>query len=224
MKIWHISDTHGFHNQLIIPDGIDLVVHTGDSTNYYDERNEQEFIDFLEWYASIDIPNKIYVAGNHDGTIYKREKWCKSLFKENNIVYLHDELVTINDVNIYGSPWSPTFGNWYFMQRRDTLNRRWDLIPDETDILLCHTMPMGVLDLTVDFSHFIKQVGCSALFKRTQKLPNLKLFCGGHIHNNKNIINFGLRTIDDVTYSNGSAVKDGRFELGIVNNGTILEI
>ena len=36
MKILHISDTHGFHNLLTIPKDIDMVIHSGDSTNYKD--------------------------------------------------------------------------------------------------------------------------------------------------------------------------------------------
>ena len=33
MKIWHISDTHTFHNLLEIPENIDMVIHSGDATN-----------------------------------------------------------------------------------------------------------------------------------------------------------------------------------------------
>ena len=36
MKTWAISDTHRQHRFLNIPDNIDLIIHAGDSTNYYD--------------------------------------------------------------------------------------------------------------------------------------------------------------------------------------------
>ena len=36
MKIWHISDTHGNHGQLQVPPDIDVVVHSGDATNWKD--------------------------------------------------------------------------------------------------------------------------------------------------------------------------------------------
>ena len=35
MKIWTISDIHRQHNFLKIPENIDVVIHAGDSTNYY---------------------------------------------------------------------------------------------------------------------------------------------------------------------------------------------
>lgn len=35
MNIWHISDTHCRHKELIVPDleKIDLIIHTGDASN-----------------------------------------------------------------------------------------------------------------------------------------------------------------------------------------------
>ena len=29
IKLWHISDTHGYHDLLIVPKGIDWVIHSG---------------------------------------------------------------------------------------------------------------------------------------------------------------------------------------------------
>ena len=34
MKIWLISDTHGKHEELIIPDHIDMVISAGDGGTY----------------------------------------------------------------------------------------------------------------------------------------------------------------------------------------------
>lgn len=60
MRIWHISDTHGYHNLLSIPKDVDTVIHSGDASNYRDIiRNEIEMYNFIQWYSGIDIPNKI---------------------------------------------------------------------------------------------------------------------------------------------------------------------
>jgi len=32
-RIWCISDTHMFHEQLVIPENIDMVIHAGDISN-----------------------------------------------------------------------------------------------------------------------------------------------------------------------------------------------
>lgn len=42
MKIWHISDTHGHEHLIQVPKNIDLVIFSGDESNYYDVwKNEQ---------------------------------------------------------------------------------------------------------------------------------------------------------------------------------------
>lgn len=67
MKILFISDTHGMHNQLIIPEGVDMIIHAGDVANYKDPgRNTNEVLDFIEWYEKIEIKHKIWIAGNHE--------------------------------------------------------------------------------------------------------------------------------------------------------------
>ena len=72
MKILHISDTHGFHNLLTIPKDIDMVIHSGDSTNYKDlYKNEVELQDFIYWYSRVKVKYKILIAGNHDITLEK---------------------------------------------------------------------------------------------------------------------------------------------------------
>ena len=50
MKIWHISDTHDYHDLLKIPDGIDMVIHSGDCSNprdpYKSKFKKYDFSDF----------------------------------------------------------------------------------------------------------------------------------------------------------------------------------
>ena len=70
MKIWHISDTHGYHDLLEIPEGIDMVIHSGDCSNPRDPyNNEPEVRGFIDWFSSLDIKYKVYVAGNHDTSL-----------------------------------------------------------------------------------------------------------------------------------------------------------
>ena len=72
MKIWHISDTHSLHGQLDVPEGIDIVVHSGDATNWKDPyRNESELRAFIDWFAALPVRNKIFVPGNHDIPLYR---------------------------------------------------------------------------------------------------------------------------------------------------------
>ena len=225
MKIWHIGDTHTYHNLLEIPENIDLVIFSGDCSNPRDPyNNEPEIRDFLNWFASLDIQYKVFVAGNHDSSI---EKGLINMgqFNSLNIIYLENDFVTIEGLKIWGSPFTPTFGNWCFMKDRSNLDKVWQHIPEDTDILIVHGPPKGILDLSYDRERVLESCGCSALKKRVLNLPNLKLMCFGHIHNNNNIINAGTLqlTMQDTIFSNGSVLTDGRFGR-LSSNGNIFEL
>ena len=92
MKIWHISDTHTYHDLLRIPEGVDMVIHSGDCSNPRDPyNNEPEVREFIDWYKELPIKNKIYVPGNHDTSIEKKLV-IKKDFTDAGIVYLEDIL------------------------------------------------------------------------------------------------------------------------------------
>lgn len=63
MIILHISDTHGKHHQLKDLPPADIIIHSGDGTE--DGENE-EMLEFLNWFFALDYKYKIFVAGNHD--------------------------------------------------------------------------------------------------------------------------------------------------------------
>lgn len=227
MKIIHISDTHSFHRMypMIIFEGVDLVIHSGDCSNYMDPyKNKEEVLDFIEWYKTVPVTNKIYVAGNHDTSIEKR-LITKSDFTDNGIIYLENEGIEVNGLKIWGSPHTPRFGDWAFMKARDKLNRVWEGIPDDTDVLVVHGPPKGILDLSYDRYHNLEMCGCSALRKRVEKM-NLKLMCFGHIHDGEGVSNQGWAKIGgkETIYSNAACVYDGKFDRGLTSYGNEFEI
>jgi Icc-related predicted phosphoesterase len=81
-----------------------------------------------------------------------------------------------------------------------------------------------MLDLSYDRANNLENCGDRSLWNKIQIVkPKLMLF--GHIHDNKDIINAGTRTIRglDTIFSNGSVVTDGKFGR-LSSNGNILEI
>ena len=53
MKIFAISDTHGRHEQVQIPEGTDMIIHAGDFSNVKSPAlNHNEVNLFLIWLAS----------------------------------------------------------------------------------------------------------------------------------------------------------------------------
>jgi Icc-related predicted phosphoesterase len=225
MKIWHISDTHTYHKLLEIPKDIDMVIHSGDCSNPRDPYiNEPELRNFIDWFSSLDIKHKIYVAGNHDTSIEKGLVTKKD-FHEKGIIYLENETISIEGFNIFGSPHTPMFGNWAFMKARHKLERIWSkAIAENTDVVICHGPPRGVLDLSYDRYNVLESCGDKSLMNRINEVqPKLVLF--GHIHNNKGIENTGTRTLYglDTIFSNGSVVTDGKFGF-LSSNGNIIDL
>ncbi len=216
MNIYHFSDTHTYHNLLKQPNEfIDIAIFSGDCSNHRDPyNNEVEVRGFIDWYKSnnsIQARYKIFVAGNHDTSIEKG-LLKKQDFTDVNIIYLENEEIDIEGVKIWGSPLSPNFGNWSFMRDRGKLNKYWQHIPEDTDILITHTPPKGILDLSYNRENILETCGCSSLMKQCLKIkPKLHLF--GHIHNNKDLINAGQLKLSNypTIFSNGSVVTDRKF-------------
>lgn len=225
MRIYHISDTHCQHSLLNVPKDIDIIIHSGDESNSRSPYiNYKECMDFLEWYGSLNIKYKVFIAGNHSTAIEKRLV-SKETIESFGITYLENESVTIDGLKIWGSPHTPQFCNWAFMKARDKLHDVWQAIPDDTDVVVVHGPPKGILDLSYNRENILEHCGCKALFKRTTSLPNLKAVLSGHIHNCQDIINAGTRVLagSNTIYSNGSVVTDGKFGT-LSSNGNILEL
>lgn len=224
MKIFHFSDTHSFHKDITIPE-CDVVVFSGDESNSADVYvNEPEFYDFLDWYGAIKHPHKLMIAGNHSTYIYKNERIVREVCKEKGIIYLNKNAVVIDGINFWGDPMTPTFGNWSFMCKRESIYKHWDLIPENTDVLITHGPPKGILDLSFNRKHELEMCGDGALGKKIKTLPFLRAACFGHIHDGQDVRNSGVLLRDKVLYSNGSCVYDGKFDWGAVNFGNMLEI
>lgn len=225
MKILHISDTHGYHGLLNIPNDIDMIIHSGDISN---SRNpvlsNNECLDAIEWLGSLNLP-VILVAGNHDIAL-ERGMITKQQMAEKGITYLCNEGITINGVSFWGSPFTPSFGEgWAFNRKRDKLHDLWATIPEGTDIVITHGPPKGILDHSYNqIGNVYERCGCAALLKRMLKIePKYCLF--GHIHNCEDIINAGTTKLSvySTIYSNGSVVTDGKFGK-LSSHGNILTI
>lgn len=172
MKLVCISDTHNQHNLLSIPDG-DVLIHAGDATNL---GTFQEINKFNQWLGTLPHKHKLYAAGNHDRLFESDYHTAKSLIT--NAIYLQDDEIVIDGIKFYGSPHTPWFHNWAFnIQRGEDIRVKWDRIPDDTDVLITHGPPYGILDKEGD-----EHLGCEELLTRVNQLAKLKAHVFGHIH------------------------------------------
>lgn len=178
MKIISVSDSHGKHERLTIPP-CDLFIHAGDFT-HCEPAQVSDILHFNAWLGKIPARQKIVIAGNHDRLfegMYAR--YAQSIIT--NAIYLRDSGTIISDEkgkdwSVWGSPYTPYYRNWSFNVQGEGIKRHWDMIPENTDILVTHGPPRGILDKARG-----EHLGCPYLWDRVVQLkPKLHVF--GHIH------------------------------------------
>jgi len=190
MRIVCISDTHEQHRDIKVPDG-DILIHAGDIAYSY---NPLITHDFIEWFECQPHRDKFFVAGNHDFYLEKHELI--------NHTYLNNTWTVAGKIKIFGSPITPTFGNWAFMKNRgNEIKKVWDRIPIDTDIIITHGPPSKILDLTPP-QYGSTHVGCWDLREAIFKIkPKLHVF--GHIHDG-----YGKTVVNGITFVNASICNE----------------
>lgn len=176
----HLSDTHGAHRRLGELPEADVVVHSGDFTM---SGSEAEAVDFLNWFCDLPHSHMIFICGNHDTCFYGAN--IDGL--DSNVHYLCNSSVEIDGVKFYGVP--------MFLADcvSEQQNRNYAAIPDDTDVLVTHTPPYGILDFD-DNIHY----GSEELLQRVAAVaPRLHLF--GYIHRQRGITGNGI-----MRFSNGA--------------------
>lgn len=190
MDVTFISDTHGLHQELKIESGT-LLIHAGDITEY---GTEEEVMDFLLWFSRQRYTYKIFIAGNHDLFLEECSVAKRKKIMTPDIIYLQNSGVKIEGVKIWGSPVTPYFLGMAFNARAGKeIKKVWNKIPDETDILVTHGPPKGILD---------NGFGCEALLQRVNEIKPA-CHCFGHIHGWNNIEKYG-----QVTFINAAMVNE----------------
>lgn len=200
LKIDCISDTHGKHKKIALPGG-DILIHAGDVSG---RGHSGEILPFLDWYAEQDYSHIILIPGNHDFGFEKEpERYVKEC-ADRNITLLNDSGCIVEGIKIHGSPVQPWFYDWAFNRQRGAdIKRHWDLIPEDTEILVTHGPPYGILD-DANGRGYVNHVGCEELYKKVVQ-TKVKLHIFGHIHEGA-----GYKYLDGKTYVNASSL-DGMY-------------
>ena len=198
-----ISDTHTKHLEIdsqlkqIYNDHPDsILVHSGD-ISYRGRKWEVE--EFAQWYSSLPFKNKIMIAGNHDFLFEESPAVADEILEKEGpgIIYLNDSGVELEGLKFWGSPVTPWFHNWAFNRIDDKIKEHWDLIPNDTNVLITHGPPY----LTLDATKSGLRVGCPRLSNKIKDLTDLKVHVFGHIHEAS-----GIAEKEGVTYVNASTL------------------
>lgn len=198
MKIVIISDVHAKWQKLQIPE-CDVLISCGD----YSFRGEKHIVkNFHKWLNKQEAGHIISVQGNHETWVQQNWQEAKELAQKvcPAVHFIQHEPIEIEGVKFFGSAWTPWFYNWAWnAQRGPELQRLWSQIPDDTQILITHGPPAGMLDIVyqVDGMTPRERVGCHDLMDRIKQLKHLKMHCFGHIHCSAGEIEFmGVKYIN----------------------------
>jgi len=171
-----ISDLHGYKPLL---EGGDLLIIAGDLTA---RDTKSEYADFLKWLDPISFKYKkiILIAGNHDGLIKKYGTELLPGF----CTYLQDSGCDFQGLKIWGSPWTKSFSGMnphckaFTCDTDEDLEKKWELFPDDIDILITHSPPYGYFD------YVIRNHNCGSVSLRNHVMNRIKpkLHVFGHIH------------------------------------------
>jgi len=177
-----MSDTHGQHRKIPkewLPD-TDWILHTGDISSI---GTLDQVSDFLDWFSKVgNYSFRCFIAGNHDW-LYEKNSYVAKSMTPDNVIYLENSEVVMDGIKIFGVPQQIEFYNWAFNVPKEGMKKYWDAVPSDTNILLSHGAPFGVLDMTLEG----KNTGCEYLLKRLSELKQIKLEVHGHIHEARGI-------------------------------------
>ena len=188
MLILHLSDTHSKQHELRNLPPADIIIHSGDISF---AGSENEVMDFIEWFGALPYKYKIFIAGNHDDCLLGAN--IDGL--PENCFYLCNSSVTIESVKFYGVP--------MFMEdaMSGVYDRNIQKIPSDTDILITHQPPNGILDYSANINY-----GDRNLLEIVLKTkPKYHLF--GHIHGA-----YGIEKSEHTTFVN-AAILSENYEL-----------
>jgi len=181
MRLVALSDTHGYHKKLTVPDG-DILIYAGDFSM---RARLSDVVLFANWLNSLPHEHKIIIPGNHDVYCEGDTDWARKEFSPAH--YLLHSSVEVAGLRFFGSPYSSAIfepSKWAFdyPPNGSQSKRLWSQIPTGTDILVTHGPPKNILDrvLYADPGED-PNVGDHFLMWNVARIqPRLHIF--GHIH------------------------------------------
>lgn len=244
VKIVHISDTHGYkwHNNLVIPE-CDLLLHSGDIGGRTNLKELTEFLIWFEQqpakvkifcagnhdivldkqcYINMRKPEYInaYNSGDVTQQLIMKQAYedAMALIDKYEVKYLNCKEFIYEGLKIFGFPYTPSFhkyNGWAFNADRGAEMQKYQgRIPSDTDILITHGPPYGIMDeipeklLKPEDEGEYKR-GCHDMLNLIKKrLHSLQLVCFGHIHDQVGVRLINVSNTRKVLFSNGAVITN----------------
>ena len=170
-----ISDTHGRHEELVLPEG-DVLVHSGDFVRSHKYCTREAIEAFDAWLGKqVKYKARVVIAGNHETLMDRGTPVALQ-----NCVYLCHESAEVEGLRIFGSPFRPGRGWMYraeaFGRPVRELRKLWASLRAPVDVVITHGPPHGVMD-----DEPVGHIGDWQLLERVREAaPALHVF--GHCH------------------------------------------
>ena len=189
------SDIHGDTSgilEVVKSHNVDVLVIAGDiqPANIWVQPDDWFKRKFFPLMAKLPC-RVVSIPGNHDFWLASHYQTLNHIIPS-NFVCLVDQMITIDGINFWGTPWVPHIsGSWCFEAEEggdtmtDFLRRKFSLIPLCTDVLITHS-PMRLGDMDYSLQRDTERTcpfGSASLrdvLRERDRLPYLN-FCG-HIH------------------------------------------
>ncbi len=189
-RVTVISDTHWRHQDLELPAG-DILIHCGDMFNISSDKSQIRSID--AWFGKQRFAHRLCTGGNHDLELESETARHPQPFR--NAHFLKQELVEVRGLRIFGAPWVPDLPRHAFFKSGAALAEAWAQVPAGIDILVTHTPPKGILDMSSSNRSF----GCAALAREMGRIAP-RVHCFGHVH-----ASAGHRQIGETLFINAAS-------------------
>ncbi len=225
-----------------MPDG-DILLHTGDFTNDGTPQEVSDFNDWLglqrrrykhivvipgnhEYRYWLDLVSKQQIPAS---ALLAPDLFKSALTNATHV--LHHEEIVLEGIRIWGSPWEPWHASnhpengfspglkGYVWAARTAVEgpdcdaTRFDLIPDDIDIVMTHGPPRHILDC-IGHQNFY---GSSSILREALKRSRAKAHFFGHLHEQRGVywrhptIHEGRKFVGGVEYEIGPG-RSGPFE------------
>jgi hypothetical protein len=149
-----ISDTHGQHQGLTLPEG-DVLIHAGDFTRF---GLKQDAIDFNEWLGTLPFSHKLVVLGNHEALA----PWVsESRALLSNATFLCDSGVSLPLSASSAVPSLHVWGTAFYWPKEGFFQPPFAAIPAGVDVLISHG-PAA--------SHVDGGAGCKYLLEHIERI------------------------------------------------------
>ncbi len=159
------------------------------------DENPADMQDLDRWFGEQAFDLVLCTGGNHDFPLQAALDQSAQPFR--HAVYLQDAGYSYQGVEFWGSPWVPVLDGHAFFADEQQLAQKWAQIPARTDVLITHTPPSDILDV----SRSGCALGCAGLREAVERVAPA-LHCFGHIHESR-----GQLTHRGTHFVNGSSVQ-----------------